>query len=154
MEIDKGKVIWGPTTESTVSNQPHILVADDDEEMRRLLVMSLQSEGYRVSECSDGKKLLKEIAVSWMLKKYKYKKIGLIISDVRMPGFSGFEVLRNIKSFDALPPIILITAFGSYEMHEQAQKLGVFAMLDKPFDFDDLLVKVHQIFPGDKSSED
>jgi CheY-like chemotaxis protein len=62
----------------------------------------------------------------------------LVVTDMRMPGRSGLEILRSLSQSAAAPPFVLITAFGSEELHEEAQQLGVAATLDKPFDLDDL----------------
>ena len=62
-----------------------------------------------------------------------------------MPGVTGIQVLESAKEFDDFPPMILITAFGDNNTHAQAEKLGVVAMLDKPFDVGDLLSKVAQV---------
>ena len=60
----------------------------------------------------------------------------LIISDIRMPGVTGLEVLEGASQTDGFPPMILITAFGNEETHEQAERLGAVAFLDKPFEIE------------------
>ena len=133
------------TQDDGTDKKPHILVAEDDKEMCDLLVLSLRHEGYRVSDCSDGNKLFKEISLSYLLTDTKYNTIDLVISDIRMPGFSGLEVLKNARSFKTLPPFILITAFGNEDIHEQAKNLHVAAVLNKPFDIDELLLRAKEI---------
>ena len=73
------------------------------------------------------------------------KDVALIISDIRMPGFTGMEVLEETSRKEAFPPMILITAFGDEKTHALADELGVAAMFDKPFDMDDLLAKVREL---------
>jgi len=57
---------------------------------------------------------------------------------VRMPGSSGLQALAQIGNARKRPPFIFITAFGSADVHAEAKQLGALAILDKPFDFDDL----------------
>ena len=121
----------------------HILLAEDDLEMRRMLAWSLREKGYEVAECDDGYCLMKRLG---FLEPFgKTQNFDLIISDIRMPGVTGMQVLESAKEFEDFPPMILITAFGDDNTHAQAQKLGADAMFDKPFDVADLLVKVAQV---------
>ena len=128
--------------------QPCILLAEDDEEMRRLLVQELQKNGYQVCECSTGLRLLDKLGnrlVSPEKLKCEPTEYDLIISDIRMPGVTGMSVLEGMCLFEGFPPMILITAFGDEKTHEQAKELGAAALFDKPFEIEDLLAKVHEI---------
>jgi FixJ family two-component response regulator len=58
---------------------------------------------------------------------------------VRMPGYDGLNVLASLRQTPSRIPLILITAFGTAAAHATAERLGAFAMLDKPFQLDDLL---------------
>ena len=126
-----------------INNPPHILLAEDDEEMRKTLSSVLRAQGYLVFECWDGLDLLKVYATS----KPQTHKPGysLLISDIRMPGLSGMEFLEGFYDKQGFPPIILITAFGDDETHARARKLGAVAILDKPFDIEDLLAVVSKV---------
>jgi DNA-binding NtrC family response regulator len=62
----------------------------------------------------------------------------IIVSDIRMPGFSGIDVLSAIRRVDLQVPVILITGFGSAEVAAEAQQLGAASLFTKPFDLDDL----------------
>jgi DNA-binding response OmpR family regulator len=64
-----------------------------------------------------------------------------------MPGVTGLEVLEGTREYKEFPPMILITAFGDEETHDQARRLGAAAIFDKPFDIDELLAKVREILP-------
>ncbi len=121
----------------------HILLAEDDLEMRRMLAWSLHEEGYEVTECDDGYCLMKQLGLLGPLG--KIQRFDVIISDIRMPGVTGMQVLKSAREFDDFPPMILITAFGDDSTHAQAQKLGATAMLDKPFDIVVLLTKIAQL---------
>jgi len=125
---------------------PHILLAEDNPDMRKLLAMSLRKNGYEVIEFSDGLSMLEHyFAVASVQKEAAY---DLVISDIRMPGITGIEILEEMHEQKGFPPVILITAFGDEETHEQADILGAVAMFDKPFNIDDLIAKVQEIAPS------
>jgi DNA-binding response OmpR family regulator len=113
-----------------------ILLAEDDLEMRRFLSSALRKDGYEVVEASSGAELLTTLAT--YLRRPMTRPYDLIISDQRMPGLSGLEVLEGFEGEDWLPPFILITAFGSREIEDGALRAGAAMVLDKPFDLDDL----------------
>lgn len=114
-----------------------ILLAEDDREMRRLIASTLKKEGYEVVEVSDGNQLLSMIG-SQILNPRNHPPADLVISDVRMPGHNGLEVLAGLRHADWSTPVILITAFGDDETHAEARRLGAAAIIDKPFDLNDL----------------
>jgi CheY-like chemotaxis protein len=127
-------------TENT--SRPRILLAEDDPEMREMLSFVLWREGYAVESITDGASLLQRLdeagtseAIDW----------DLVISDIRMPGITGMEVLEYLKARGNLPPLMLITAFGDEQTHELARRLGAVALLDKPFDLQDLMCQVRQV---------
>lgn len=120
---------------------PHIvLLAEDDDEMRALLAQALRKCGYDVTECEDGMELL--LRLNPLLESNGEVEYDVIISDIYMPGLSGMEVMESLARKLRCPPIILITAFGDHEIHEKAKRLGVAAILDKPFEIEDLLTAV------------
>ena len=116
---------------------PAILLAEDDMDMRNLLTWSLARQGYRVTECRDGRHLLDQLSVGPSVVSGRF---DLIVTDLRMPELRGLEALRRLgKTAVNLPPVILITAFGDPSLHREAKRLGVTAILDKPFEIGDLL---------------
>lgn len=121
-----------------------ILLAEDDEEMRSLLALVLRKEGYLVTECPDGMSLLEQLS-PFFLPGQEENIFDLIISDIKMPGVTGMEILMGANERGDFPPIILITAFGDRKTHDQAERLGAVALFDKPFDINDLLDKVRTI---------
>jgi DNA-binding response OmpR family regulator len=128
------------------SHSFRILLAEDDKEMRSLLALMLRKEGYQVRECMDGLSLL-DMLSSFFLPDEEHENFDLIISDIRMPGVTGMEILMGANELDDFPPIILITAFGDKETHVLAERLGAVALFDKPFDIDEMLEKVRAILP-------
>jgi CheY-like chemotaxis protein len=124
------------------TSRPRILLAEDDGEMREMLSFVLWREGYAVESITDGASLLQRLdeadssdAIDW----------DLVISDIRMPGITGMEVLEYLKARGNLPPLMLITAFGDEQTHELARRLGAVALLDKPFDLQDLMCRVRRV---------
>ena len=82
------------------TRKPCVLIAEDDEEMRRLLAQALQKDGYEVSECSNGFRLLDKLGNALRgpeVQNCEPKEFDLIISDIRMPGVTGLSVLEGIR---------------------------------------------------------
>jgi CheY-like chemotaxis protein len=124
-----------------------VLLAEDDAQMRLLLAEALSGDGYEVVECADGAALLD--ALTRLLEPGHVRDIDLIVSDIRMPLVTGIEVLEGMKDYIGFPPMILITAFGDAETHAYAQRLGAAALLDKPFEIENLLAEVRRFAPPD-----
>jgi DNA-binding response OmpR family regulator len=122
-----------------------VLLAEDDEQMRRLLASALRRDGYEVVEASDGIECMKHMAPP--SEEGASPVADLIISDIRMPGRSGLEILRLTRARNLDVPVILITAFGAAETHAEGQRLGAAAVFDKPFDLDDLRAMVLELVP-------
>lgn len=116
---------------------PHILVVDDDDEMRDMLVTMLRHAGYAVLEGHDGRQLM-EWVPRLVASSTVHPPLDLIISDVRMPGCSALDVLREMRRVGASVPVMLITGFGDLELHAEALRLGAEAVYDKPFDPEEL----------------
>jgi len=125
-----------------------ILVAEDDLEMRSMLVSVLRVSGYQVLEARNGLELLTELDER-LPPRPGQQALGLIISDIRMPGLTGLEVLEGMRHEPGFPPMILITAFGDPETHVAAERFGVVATLDKPFLLEELVELVGRIIPAE-----
>jgi two-component system, NtrC family, response regulator PilR len=121
---------------SAVSERPHgrILVVDDERSMRELLMIVLRREGHQVHLAEDGKS-----AVATM----ERQAIDVLISDIKMPGMSGVDVLREAKRIDPDIVGIMITAYASTESAVEALRLGAYDYLTKPFDVEELKAKVN-----------
>jgi DNA-binding response OmpR family regulator len=140
-----------------MQRRPIVLVAEDDKEMRQMLVQALRKDGYEVSECSNGFHMLGKLGNRLLepeVLKCEAKEYDLIISDIRMPGVTGLSVLEGMRLFEGFPPMILITAFGDEETHAKAREFGAAAVFDKPFELEDLLAKVHEILAPVSHSRD
>jgi two-component system response regulator (stage 0 sporulation protein F) len=142
--------IYITQSDPTPARPPHILLAEDTDEMRSVIAMRLRQQGYSVTECSDGAELLARLGVYLHPETVEQttdsaRKYDLVISDVRMPGVFGTSVVEGATDCPNFPPTILITGFGDVEMHERARQVGVAAVMDKPFDMSDLLEKVRTV---------
>ncbi|MDD2852025.1 MAG: sigma-54 dependent transcriptional regulator [Desulfuromonadaceae bacterium] len=110
-----------------------ILVIDDDTSLRRVLEYNLQEAGYAVATAAsgeDGVRLFDEVVPD------------LVITDMKMPGMDGMQVLANIKGRSPETLIIMITAFGTVDVAVEAMKTGAYDYITKPFNRDELLLTV------------
>jgi two-component system response regulator PilR (NtrC family) len=107
----------------------HILVVDDELSMREFLKILLEKDGHAVSVAPDASTAL-DIAEN--------EKIQLVITDIRMPGMSGLELLAKLKHRNPGLPVIMITAFASPDDAVMAMKNGAFDYITKPFNVDEI----------------
>jgi DNA-binding NtrC family response regulator len=112
-----------------------LLLVEDKNELRAMLRKALERSGYTVDEAPDG---------SAAIQKVRARRYLLVITDLKMPGASGLDVLRATKEADATIPVILLTAFGSVEEAVTAMKEGAFDFLQKPVDLDHLKLLVQR----------
>jgi DNA-binding NtrC family response regulator len=112
-----------------------ILFIEDDASGREMGVFNLEKAGYRVDAAEDGKSGLALFTPA---------KHALVITDLKMPGLSGMEVLKSIKSSAPDVPVLVITAYASVERAVDAMKLGAFDFIGKPFNRDHLLLTVEK----------
>jgi DNA-binding NtrC family response regulator len=113
-----------------------VLLADDDADMREMVASVLRKDGYEVIEARDGFQMLQYLATH--VSDDEDSPIDLVISDMRMPGKNGLDVLAGLRWADPSTPFILITGFGDLQTHMEARRLGASAVFDKPFDIEHL----------------
>lgn len=118
-----------------------ILVAEDDDAMRAMLVRTLARAGYTVVEVEDGFELGDYVAMM-QGQGGTLAPPDLIVSDVRMPGRSGLEALKRLREQGIACPVLLLSAFADDETHAEALRLGARQLLDKPVDLDVLKAAV------------
>jgi DNA-binding NtrC family response regulator len=106
------------------SPRPHIVLADDEQNLRKVLGAILQREGYQVLEARDGEEALGLVGPS----------IAAVITDLRMPRLDGMGLLRKVVADYPEVPVIMITAHGSVDSAVEAVKLGAFDYIEKPFE--------------------
>jgi len=118
-------------------NQPNqkILIADDDDSLRRVLEFQLQEAGYAVLTAENGAQAL-EI--------FSSETIDCLITDWRMPQMSGAELLKRAGAINSEVPIIVITAFGDVETAVEAMRGGAFDFITKPFNRQAILLTVEK----------
>jgi CheY-like chemotaxis protein len=114
-----------------------VLLAEDDFELRRLLIRALEKDGHRIIEIATGAELVHRLGRSLEATGADMSP-DLIVMDIRMPGWSGLEVLEALHDVGSDIPVIIMTAFGDPETHEKAMRLGARFVLDKPLDPNDL----------------
>lgn len=112
-----------------------ILIIEDKESMLGMLRQTLESEGYRVITAHDGAE---------GIRKLNDERIGLVLTDLKLPKKDGFEVLRIVKENSPLLPVIVMTAFGTIETAVKAVKQGAHDFLTKPFDTDHLFLLIQR----------
>ncbi|MGE0870605.1 MAG: sigma-54-dependent transcriptional regulator [Kofleriaceae bacterium] len=104
-----------------------ILVADDEQNLRRVLVALLRREGHEVVQAASGTEAIERLA-----------DVDVVITDLRMPGADGMEVLRTASKNHPHVPVIMITAYGSVGQAVEAIKAGAFDYIEKPFEQDSI----------------
>ena len=114
-----------------------VLLIDDDDSLRRVTEYSLHHAGFQVLSASDGKQGLSA---------FRKDQPPLVITDIQMPGISGYDVLREIKSERPDTIVIVITAYGSVEKAVEAMKQGAYDYITKPFSRDELVLMVQKAF--------
>jgi len=113
-----------------------ILVAEDEEITLNNIVDTLHDEGYAVAGVPDGVE-----AVQRMEKEH----FDVLITDIKMPGFSGIELLETVKEKYPWTEVIIITGFGSIGSAVEAMRKGAIDYITKPFDLDELALRVKKI---------
>ncbi len=115
-----------------------ILIIEDDDEMRSLLEDFLKEEGYRADSAPNGPE---------GLRKASEESFDLVITDIRMPGLTGLDILSTIKKFRGEMPVVVITAFGGEEVYRRSIARGADAYLEKPIHFSKLRCLLHDLVP-------
>jgi len=123
-----------------MSDKNSILICDDEPDIVSLVQKFLQLDNYKTLTCSNGKEALKIV-------EEKYEEIILILCDIMMPGLSGFEVLRTIKSKDSYNDIkvVLFTVKSFKEDIEKGKELGADGYVTKPFSGNELRSYIKEI---------
>jgi len=111
----------------------HILVVDDEPSMRTTLSILLKRKGYQVSLAQSGAEALPMLAPG---------EYDIILTDLKMEGMDGIELLRHIKAVDPQAEVLIFTAYGTIATAVEAMRLGAYDYIGKPFDEEELLLKV------------
>ncbi len=119
--------------ESNQPMKPTILIIDDDTSLRRVLEYNLQEAGYAVGTAASGEE---------GLRLFDAVAPNLVITDMKMPGMDGMQVLKAIKEKSPEALVIMITAFGTVDVAVEAMKAGAYDYITKPFNRDELRLTV------------
>jgi DNA-binding NtrC family response regulator len=112
-----------------------ILVVDDDPSLRRVLQAQLEEEGYEVAAAASAQQTESILQL---------RSLDLVITDLKMPGMSGLELLRHIRSQHPQTIVVMLTAFGTVDTAVEAMKAGAYDYLTKPVRSDEMLVVVRR----------
>ena len=116
-----------------------LLVVEDDPAMRDLVTEVLRDAGYVVDPAENGARAVIEVFRHAGLDGY-----DLVVSDVRMPGMDGLDLAWLLRDL-AGPPIVLVSAFATPELRQEALDAGVLEILSKPFDSDRLVAVIREV---------
>jgi two-component system NtrC family response regulator len=124
---------------------PALLLLEDDPAGRELARFNLARAGYAVDTADDG---------ASGLARFDPARHALVITDVKMPGLSGLEVLKRVKAASPDTPVLVVTAFGNVELAVEAMKAGACDFIGKPFNRDQLLLAVERALAGRRLQEE
>jgi two-component system, LuxR family, response regulator FixJ len=120
-----------------MANSMLVHVVDDDEAMRQSLEFLLDSAGFEVRLYESAKPLLDALATL---------SRGCVLTDIRMPGIDGLELLRRIQANGKAVPVIVMTGHGDVPLAVEAMKLGAHDFVEKPFEDESLLAALRSAF--------
>ncbi|MDD7911717.1 sigma-54 dependent transcriptional regulator [Pseudovibrio exalbescens] len=103
---------------------PTILLVDDDADMREAVAQGLELADYSVLQFSEGREALEHI---------NHEFHGVLVSDIRMPGMTGFDLMRAAFEIDSALPVVLITGHGDVPLAVEAMRAGAYDFMEKPF---------------------
>ncbi len=118
------------------SDKKRILIIEDDDEMRSLLKDFVLAEGYEADSVEKG---------TYAFKKLMIGSFDLIITDIRLLGFSGLDILPGLKKIQPETPVVVITAFGDGEATSKAHERGANTFLEKPIQLKTLRELIHEM---------
>ncbi len=126
------------TDASTHTKTPRVLVADDNDDIRGLMVKALSGDGYDVIEARDGREVLEAVINA-------RQAPDVIVLDVQMPEINGLAILSGLRKGGWTMPIIVITAYGAARLRDPAERMGATALFGKPFELHDLRMAVMNV---------
>lgn len=116
-----------------------VLIVDDQNGIRVLLMEVFGSEGYQTFQASNGKMALEIV---------KSESPDLVLLDMKIPGMDGLEILKRIKEINRDIKVIMMTAYGELDMIKEATELGALMHFTKPFDIDEMRTVVNMQLRG------
>ena len=123
------------SSDTPISTQAQVVLIDDDPHLRQALSQTLDLAGLKVASLGDARDLAARLPADWQ---------GVVVSDIRMPGIDGLELLQQLRARDSELPVILITGHGDIQLAVQAMRAGAYDFLEKPFPSEALLDSVRR----------
>jgi CheY-like chemotaxis protein len=137
---------WSAVRVPAAKPHPRVLLAEDDDELRRLVATTLRNEGYEVTAVSDGGRLLVRIAGAYDGAERSQETYDLLVSAQRMPVCSGIAILEQLRRARWPIPAILMTALEDPATRARGEALGA-VVITKPFDVDELKTIAFKMAP-------
>ena len=116
----------------------HILVVDDEQNMLNTLAFILETANYQVTTAAAGREALEEILAA----QESDRPIDLLITDIRLPGLTGLQLIDELNYLKIKIPVLVITAYGDRSLFLELMRAGCAGYLDKPFDYKELVKRV------------
>ena len=113
-----------------------IMIIEDDEAMRSLLEDFFEEEGFETDSASNGADALRILSKD---------PLDLIVTDIRMPGLTGLDILPRLRRLKPETPIIVMTAFGSEDVRRRSLERGATTYLEKPIHLSQLRTLIHEM---------
>jgi two-component system C4-dicarboxylate transport response regulator DctD len=107
-----------------ISHKTDVVLLDDDIHLRTALSQSFDLAGLQVQAYGSAEGVLQALPAQWP---------GVLVTDIRMPGMNGLELLEQLQEFDSQLPVLLITGHGDVPLAVQAMRIGAYDFLQKPF---------------------
>ena len=119
----------------------HILVVDDEQNMRNTLAFILETANYHVTTAAEGRSALEEILAA----REGDRPVDLLITDMRLPGLTGLQLIDELNYLKIKIPVLVITAYGDRSLLLELERTGCTDYLDKPFDYKELVRRVDSL---------
>ncbi|HTM44461.1 MAG TPA: response regulator [Polyangiaceae bacterium] len=121
-----------------------IFVVDDDDDLRMLVAAHLRRCGYDATEFQDGEALLDYVGSLIMSRTDGVRATDMILLDIKMPGFSGLQILTSLRHAKWVNPIIMVTGMRR-DVEDKAFTLGATALVRKPFDMTEVVKMLKRV---------
>ena len=128
-------------TRADGEKRKHLLLVDDEPEFRFSAAVALRGGGYRVSTAEDGREGLAKMIMA----QSNGDPFSLLLTDIRMPGMSGLELIDEMRRLGFDMPVVVATGYGDASLFEDLVDRGCPEYLDKPFEPQDLIRRVERL---------
>ncbi len=123
------------------NDHPRVLIVEDEEALRQTMSKRLQRRGLEVGTAGSGEEALDILS---------REPFDVIVLDIKMPGIDGIETLKRIKDIRPDYQVIILSGHASLDLARRIVELGGFDYLLKPYDFDELMIKIENAFKRKK----